>query len=214
MQVVEYVEEDGLGTGFSGEFLYVVDNECVDHLVEVDEVGHRSIPDGILVLRHELVHGDVQDLLFGVALADLMAYGLDDMGFAETRVSVYVQRVEWGVSGIYCHGHSRRAGQTVAFALDECIEGVIRAQLRIDNQLFESGNYEWILYICGIGLGLELRDSGRYGILRGRHAVLGPWDCIPYAGLFTEQACDDRLYERDVVILDLIDITCIRNTQA
>ena len=88
--MVEYVEEGVLGTGFSGEFLSIVDDQDVDHLVEVDEIGDFTILVGGLELCLELVHRDVEDLQFGVPFADLMADGLYDMRFSEPRVPVYI----------------------------------------------------------------------------------------------------------------------------
>ena len=74
----------------SGEFLNIVDDQDVDHLVEVDEIGDFTILVGGLELCLEFVHRDVEDLQFGVPFADLMADGLYDMRFSEPRVPVYI----------------------------------------------------------------------------------------------------------------------------
>lgn len=57
---------------FPGQLLDVVDDQHVDHLVEVDEVGNLAVLVGRLELRLELVHRDVQHLQLRVALAHLV----------------------------------------------------------------------------------------------------------------------------------------------
>ena len=90
LQVVEDVEERILRTGFSRQFLNVVDNQDVDHLVEMDEIGNFAVLVGGLELRLKLVHRDVEHLQLGMALPHFVAYGLDDVGFAQSGIAVYI----------------------------------------------------------------------------------------------------------------------------
>ena len=79
---LEDVEEDVLRTRLSGQLLDVVDDQHVDHLVEVDEIGDFAVLVGRLELRLKLVHRDVQHLQLRMALPHLVADGLHDVGFA------------------------------------------------------------------------------------------------------------------------------------
>ena len=82
--MVEDVEERVLRTRLARQLLNVVDDQHVDHLVEVDEVGNLAVLVGRLELRLKLVHRDVQHLQFGMALPHLVADGLHDVGFAQS----------------------------------------------------------------------------------------------------------------------------------
>ena len=93
VQMVEDVEEDVLRAGFSGQLLNIVDNQHVDHLIEVDEVVQLPLlvaQVGALELGLELVHRDVEHLQLRMAFADLVADGLHDVRFAQTRITVYI----------------------------------------------------------------------------------------------------------------------------
>ena len=91
--------------------------------------------DGRGVLCLELVHRHIQHLQVGVTLFDLHADGLGHMGLAQARVAEDVERVVGRMSWIDGDGHAGRTGQPVAVAFDECVERVVRVQLRIDDDL-------------------------------------------------------------------------------
>ena len=215
LQVVEDVEERVLRTGLSRQLLDVVDDQHVDHLVEVDEVGNLAVLVGRLELRLELVHRDVQHLQLRVALAHLVADRLHDVGLSQPRIPIYIKRIEGVVSRVHRYGHARRAGQPVALALDEGREREVRIQLRIDDKLLDTRNYKRIFYICGVGLRIETRDGcrvgvGRYGNRRSRRTGHG----VVQSRLLPVELRDDRFEERDVVLLDLADVAFVGNPQA
>ena len=84
VQVVEYVEECVLCVLLSGEFLYVVDDEYVDGLVERNEVVTLVLDYGIGPLHHEEVGRDVEYAQFGVEFLYLQSDGIDQVGFSAT----------------------------------------------------------------------------------------------------------------------------------
>ena len=88
--MVEDVEERILRTGLSRQLLDVVDDEHVDHLVEMDEVGDLAVLVGRLELGLELVHRDVQHLQFRMTLTHLVADRLHDVGLAQSRITIYI----------------------------------------------------------------------------------------------------------------------------
>ena len=76
------MEEGVLGLCLAGELLYVVDDECVDGLVEADEVVDFVLADGIGVLDGEEVGGEVDDSHVGVELLDAESDGVDEVGLS------------------------------------------------------------------------------------------------------------------------------------
>lgn len=123
-EVVEDVEECVLGFRFADELLYVVDDEHVDALVEVDEVVGLLGLDGIGVLQQEDVGGDVDDAFFGVALFDGYAYRVGEMGFAYGRRAEDEEGVEDRFAGMGGDVEPGAAGELVALAFYEVVEGV------------------------------------------------------------------------------------------
>ena len=84
LKVVEDVEEYILCTCLTRKLLDVVDNQYIDHLIEVDEVGNLTILVGCLELSLELVHRDIQHLQLGVALTHLVTDSLGDVCLTQT----------------------------------------------------------------------------------------------------------------------------------
>ena len=82
--MIEYVEKGVLRLVLTGQLLYIVDNQHVEHLIEMDEIVQLALNRRILKLRLKLVHRDVQHLKFGMALPHLVADGLHDVGFAQS----------------------------------------------------------------------------------------------------------------------------------
>lgn len=76
MEVVENMEEDILGLFFASEVVDVVDDQNVDHLVEVDKVVLVVILDRVDKLVDELIGGHVKHRLFREKLFDLEPDGV------------------------------------------------------------------------------------------------------------------------------------------
>ena len=127
-------------------------------------------------------------------------------------------RICRGVEGVVArrdgHRHARRAGQPVAFALDEGGEGEVRVQLRVDYDALESRNHERILYICGVRLRVEARDGRRVGLRRHGNRLRGARHGVVEPRLLPVELRDDRPEERDVVLLDLAHVAFVGNAQA
>ena len=212
VQVVEDVEEDVLRTRLSGQLLDVVDDEHVDHLIEVDEIGNFAAFVRRLELGLEFVHRHVEHLQLGMTLQHFVADRLCDVGLSQSRIAVYIQGVERRRAGIHRHRHAGRPRQPVALPLDEGREGVVRIELRVDSHPFEAGNDERIFYICRVVLRSEARDGRRIGFsvqfrrLGFGHGVVEP-------RLLAVELRDDRTQERDVVFLDLVDVAGVGHAQ-
>ena len=131
LQLVEYLEEGHLCVG-GGDFLYVIDDEHVDALVEVDEVVARVVDDRVGVLRLEYIGRHEEHALLRVELAYADADGIDQMCLAHTARSVEEEGIEGTVSRSLgnAHGHTER--EFVALSLHEVLEGVALVELWVE----------------------------------------------------------------------------------
>ena len=92
VQMIEDIEKSVLRLLLTGQFLNIVDNQHVEHLVEVDEIveSHPTAPhSGKLGL--EFVHRHIQvPASDGLALFSFHADRLRDMRLAKPRIPVYI----------------------------------------------------------------------------------------------------------------------------
>ena len=140
VQVVEYLEEGVLGAGLVGELLYIVNYQYVHRLVVVQEVGYCILDDRIHIMCLEVVGSNVEHYLVGKPLLDVYAYGLGQMGLAETGTSVNKKRIVCGAAGILGDGHSGCAAEAVAVTLDEVVEGVVGVEVGVDGDALDAGD--------------------------------------------------------------------------
>ena len=88
--MVENIEKSVLRLILPGQFLNIVDNQDVEHLIEMNEVVQFPLQRGVLELRLEFVHRHVQHLHLRLALLDFHADRLRDMRFSQPRISVNI----------------------------------------------------------------------------------------------------------------------------
>ena len=115
VQMVERVEELGLGLLALGEELDVVDQEDVDLPVLVTERVALSLADGFDELGDELLRGHVLDPRVRHQAPDVMADRHEEVGLAELRAAVDEQRV--------VGGRERRLRDAIAAACANRLEG-------------------------------------------------------------------------------------------
>ena len=215
MQVVEDVEEGLLGLGcFAGPELYVVDDEHVDHLVEVDEVVGGAGAARFGILLHELLAGDIEHGLVGVHLFGLKTDGIGQVGLAEAHAAVQQQGVEAGLARFLGHGVAGRACQAVAVALDKVLQRVVGAQLRVDAHLLDAWKDEGVGYLA---LAFLINIDGQVGervacrpaIVRrqGGHQRVGGDGLVHHDAVFQHTVgaqlhAYDALEQVDIVLLD------------
>ena len=191
MQIVEDVEESFLGLGrFASPELYVVDDEHIDEFVEVDEVVGGAGASCFGVLLHKLLAGDVEHLLVRVQFLGLQSDGIGKVSLAETHVAVQQQRVEGGLTGFLGHGVAGGTSQAVAVALDEVLQGIVGAQLRIDAQLVEAGNHK---RVGNRALAIFINIDWQFG-----HGIVSGVACLRRQGC-DEGLCRDGLIHHDAV---------------
>ena len=88
MQMVEDVKKHLLRFLFSSKLMNVVDNQKIDHLVEVQKVVRRVAFYGIDKLGLELIGINVKNNFFGIFLFYFNTDGLSQMGFTQARIAI------------------------------------------------------------------------------------------------------------------------------
>ena len=98
VQVVENLEEHFLRAGFSCEKLDVVDDEQVNHLVEMDEVDAVVVFGGCEILIVKLFCLYIQHREVGVEVFGFKADGVAEVGFAQARPAIDQQGIVGGAA--------------------------------------------------------------------------------------------------------------------
>lgn len=182
LQLVEYLEEGHLRVG-GGNLLYVIDDEHIDALVEVDEVVARVVYDGIGVLRLEHIGRHEEHAFLRVELAYAYTDGIDQMCLAHTAWSVEEEGVESAVSWSFGDAHGYTEREFVALALHEVLEGVTLVELRVEGWKVLPLNAVHLIGAVGL-----LLPRCRFCVHR----------CLGYAVLQTEvraELADERIAE-------------------
>ena len=123
----------------------VVDQQHVHHLIELAEVANGVVLHRLNELLRELLRRYVQDRLVRMILLDLDPNGVRQVRFAQTNATIDQQRIEGGATRLLGHGVTSAPRKTVAIALDEVVERIVRVQVRLDLYLTKAGNDERIL---------------------------------------------------------------------
>ena len=138
MQVVEDMEEDILCLFFSGKVMDIIDDQHIDHLVEMDEIVLVVVPYRVDELVDELVGGDIKTVFSGKLVFHLESDGMGQMGFPKARIAVKQQWVEGGFPGVAGNGKTCGTCQPVAVAFNKIFKGITLDQLGVDLDLFQS----------------------------------------------------------------------------
>ena len=134
VELVERVEELFLSLFLAGDELDVIDQQCVGRAIARPEVVHGPALDGGDQLIGKGLGADIEDQQ--VAVDEMVAEGLQQMGLAEARCTVEEERIVAITRSI--GGAAARCGrQLIAFADDEAVEGVALSQPRPGDHLDE-----------------------------------------------------------------------------
>ena len=106
----------------AGEELYVVHQEDVAFAEEGGELPDVAVLEGVHEHHAELLGRGVDHDAFGVVFQDVVAYGLEQVRFAQTRPAVDEQGVEVGLARGGGHGFGRAVGEFVACTDHELVE--------------------------------------------------------------------------------------------
>ncbi len=79
---------------FPGKLLHIIQDQYIDHLVEMEKIITIVIPDRLNELRLELVSIDIQNKLYPEPFLYLNPDSLGQMCFPQPRCSVNQQRIK------------------------------------------------------------------------------------------------------------------------
>ncbi len=147
---VEGVKEFLLGAVAAGEEVDVVDHEDIHVAVAEAELGHFAILHAFHEVVDEGVAGEVEDAGVGLAAEDVLAGGLQEVGFAEPAVAVDEEGVV-GTARSFRDGGAGGGGEAVAGAGDEVVEDEIRGEDDVVVGIAEAGETA-----AGVGTGGEV----------------------------------------------------------
>ena len=105
--MVEDVKEDILRFLLAAEELNVIDDEHINHLIEMTEVIHRIVSDGIDELVCEFLRAHVQYREFRLTRFDLKPNGVRKVGFSQSRPAINQQGIEGSSTGFVGYGIPR-----------------------------------------------------------------------------------------------------------
>ena len=124
MEVVERVEELGLGLFGPSEELHVVQEQDIDVAVLPLEEIALSLPDGLDELGHEALGGGVPDPCVWGELPGVVGDGKEQVGLPQSDSPVDEHGVVRLGGRCLRHGQGRGMGELVAGPGDERVEGV------------------------------------------------------------------------------------------
>ncbi len=152
--MVEYVEKCILRAGHILQILYIIDNQGIYALVEMEKavyvLGCRG---GILALEESGCN--IENARMRIALFHAYAYGLDKVRLANTRRTENEQGVKGLQRRIVGDGHTYRTGNLVAVAGAIVLKRILRIQLRVEVESIRLPER-----ICRLSLALR-QDCGR-----------------------------------------------------
>lgn len=128
LQVVEDVEEGALCL-LGVQFLYVIDDEDIYGLVEVEELVRGVVLHGVHILRLEELCCHEEYALVGEFFLDAVAYGGDEVCLSHAGGTIEEEGVESGLAGLFRYGLGYIEGGFVADAFHEVLEGVVGAEV-------------------------------------------------------------------------------------
>ena len=115
--------------------LDIVDHQQVDFSVFVTEFLHFIVLDGIDQFICECFTCDIQHLCIGVFIHYEMTDGMHQVRFAQTGVTVQIQRVI-GMGGFFCNRQRCGMGHSVTAADYEGVENIFRVQITVCHGFF------------------------------------------------------------------------------
>ncbi len=124
VKVVEDVKELLLGLFFADDKLEIVDNKAVELLEFSAEFFALAVSDGVDEVGVEVGDGGVKNFAIGIASHELVADGLNKVGFAEAGATI---KEEWITTGTWCINNTVGGsdGDVVMGTDDETIDGVL-----------------------------------------------------------------------------------------
>ena len=125
---VENMEKLVLRLLFSGEKLYIIDDEEINGAVAVFELIDCAILDRGNQFLGEFLACGVEDAFFGVFGKDVVAHGLEEVGFAESHAAIEEEGIV-GFTEIAAYREACRMSEIVVASHNEIREGVAGVEI-------------------------------------------------------------------------------------
>src|SRR5690606_33984405 len=125
MQIIEDVEENVLRSRFPRKELYIVNDQNVDQLIEMDKIVPVVFLDRINVLLGKNLGRNIQHGFLRIFVFDLDPDCVGQMRLSQTNAAENKQRVKRRSTGFVCDGHAGRTRQSVGIAFEEIVKTVI-----------------------------------------------------------------------------------------
>ncbi len=138
--MVENVKECFLRFFLPCKFVYIIEDQHINHLVKVKKIIPVIVPNGFGKLGLKLIGVDVQNDFVGKAFFYLNTNGMCQVGFSKSGVSVNHQRVKGCTPWVLCYGITGASCQAVAFSFNKILKSVVSLQLGINLKLLNTGN--------------------------------------------------------------------------
>src|SRR5688572_30641834 len=113
------MEENILGLFLAGEELHVIDDQQIDRAVHVRELINTVVLDRIDEFYSKPVRRGIEHSRTRILLNDQIADSLDQVGLAQTNITVDHERVIACATRIIRYGNTRRARKLIGLASDD-----------------------------------------------------------------------------------------------
>src|SRR6056297_51584 len=142
--MVEYVEEDILSFFFSRQFMDVIYNKHINHLVEMQKVICIIVSDRFNKLRLKFIRIDIKNSFFRKSFLYFNSNGMRKVGFSQSGFPINKQGIKGGSTWFVGNSLSCRSGQPVAFPFNKIRKRVIRIKPRIYVEFFYSRDHKGV----------------------------------------------------------------------
>src|SRR6056297_1148479 len=158
MKMIKYMKESILGFLLTCKLMYIINQQYINHLVEMEKVIFVIVANRIDKLSLELIGIDVKYCFIRKQSLYLNPDSLCQMRFSQTASSVYQQWIKCSPSRIIGYGITGRSCKSVTLSFNKIIKRILGVQPRVNIQLFYPGDDKRVFNRL---LGCIQRDSNR-----------------------------------------------------
>src|SRR5664279_2731530 len=132
MKMIKDVKESILRFFLTGKFMYIIKNEYINHLVKMQKIVLIIVPDRFYKLSLEFIGIYIQNSFIGMFFFYKDTNSLSQMGFPETRISIYHEWIKSSSSRVISNSDACGSGQPVAFSFHIITKIIIRIEFRVE----------------------------------------------------------------------------------
>ena len=125
------MEEGILSFCCSSPFLYIINNQHINSLIEIDKIVGRIIENRIGILHLKQTSTDIKHSLFRIKLLYTKSDGIYKMRLTTSRRPINKHRIKLGSIGMFCNRQSYRTRQLVTVTFYKGFKAHVRIQMGI-----------------------------------------------------------------------------------